>query len=88
VRVWQRIEQDKADDGEERGGGADAERHDEDGGESEAGCAGEGADGVAEIACKIFEGRNAVLLPEIFVNAACGAELDTRAAIGFIRRET
>ncbi len=86
VRVRQRIEQDKADDGEERGGGADAERHDEDGGEGEAGSAGEGADGVAEIAREVLKGRDAVLLPEIFVHAAFGTELDTRAAVGFFRR--
>ena len=87
MRIRQRIEQDRLDDGEERGGGADAEGHDEDGGEGEAGRAGEGADGVAEIAREVFEGRDAVLLPEIFVHAARGAELDAGAAVGFFRSE-
>ena len=85
VRIRQRIEQNRSHDGEERGGGADAERHDEDGGEGEAGGAGEGADGVTEIAREVFEGRDAVLLPEIFMHAARGAELDAGEAVGFFR---
>ncbi len=85
MRVRQRVEQNGLHDGEERGGGADAERHDEDGGEGEAGSAGEGADGVAEIAREVFERRDAVLLPEIFAHAARGAELDAGEAVGLFR---
>ena len=37
---------------------------------------------------EVFEGRDAVLLPEIFVDAARGAELDAREAVGIFRGET
>jgi hypothetical protein len=85
VRVRKRIEQDKPNDGEKRGGGADAEGHDQDDGEGEAGRVSERADGVFEIAQDAFEGGEAVLIPEVFVDAACGTELDAGAAVGFFR---
>ena len=87
LRVRERVEQHGAHNGEERGGGADAQRHDEDRGESEAGCAGESAEGVAEVMREVFERSDAVLLPEIFVDAARGAELDAGATVGFFRGE-
>jgi hypothetical protein len=87
--VWirERVEQYGADDGEERGGGADAERHDENGSEGEARGAGKSAEGVFEIAQDAFEKRDAVLLPELFMDAALGAEADAGVAIGFFRAE-
>ena len=46
---------------------------------------GEDAKRVLEIAQDAFEESEAVLLPEIFVDAARGAEGDACAAVGFFR---
>ena len=81
------LEQHGIHDAEDGGVGADAEGHDQDDGEGEAGRVSERAEGVSEIAQDALEEGEAVLIPEIFVDAAGGAELDAGAAFGLFRGE-
>ncbi len=83
IRKFERLEKDTVDDGEHDGGGADAEREDEERDDGEARLLAEGAEGVAGVLRKIFEPAGAAGVAAFFFDLFGAAEGEAGAAMSF-----
>ena len=85
ITVGQRLEHYRADDAEDRRGGADAHRERQQGGDGEAGRARQQTEGVAEVTHRIFEQRESDFVARALGGAGDAPESDERLTPCFLR---